>query len=107
MTSALYKKMAGTSAVFLSTDYKHASPVERDGMIWAAAELHLSELPEIRTPKLTLANVLALEGLEDYDPPENGDVRFVKSVGEEFVYFKKIQAWVHVKSQNNRREDGQ
>jgi hypothetical protein len=31
-----YKKMAGTSAVFLREDYDGPSPVERDGMIWQA-----------------------------------------------------------------------
>jgi hypothetical protein len=63
-----YKKMAGTSAVFLREDYDGPSPVERDGMIWQAAELHLDELPDEFTPLDAMANVLALEGLEDYDP---------------------------------------
>lgn len=95
MTVTKYKKMAGTSAVFLSAVYDSASPVERDGLVWTADELHLNELPTERRPMPPLANALALEGLEDYDPAENGDVRRVESVGAEFVYFKRIQGWVH------------
>jgi hypothetical protein len=89
-----YKKMAGTSAVFLRDDYDGPSPVERDGMIWLAAELHLEELPGEFTPLPAMANVLALEGLEDYDPASHGDVRRVDSVGEYFVYLAKIRGWV-------------
>ena len=46
-----YKKMAGTSAVFLSSEYDGASPVERDGMLWSAKELHLDEPLEQRLEK--------------------------------------------------------
>jgi hypothetical protein len=91
-----YKKMAGTSAVFLREDYDGPSPVERDGMIWQAEELHLDELPSEFTPLDAMANVLALEGLEDYDPATHGDIRRVDSVGEYFVYLERIQGWVQV-----------
>jgi hypothetical protein len=91
-----YKKMAGTSAVFLREDYDGPSPVERDGMIWQAEELHLDELPGEFTPMDPMANVLALEGLEDYDPATHGDIRRVNSVGEYFVYLERIQGWVQV-----------
>jgi hypothetical protein len=91
-----YKKMAGTSAVFLREDYDGPSPVERDGMIWQAEELHLDELPSEFRPLDDMANVLALEGLEDYDPATHGDIRRVDSVGEYFVYLQRIQGWVQV-----------
>jgi len=91
-----YKRMAGTSAVFLSENYDGPSPVERDGMVWSAEELHLEELPEILSPQAAMANVLALEGLEDYDPAGQGDVRLVESVGEHFVYLEKIRGWVQL-----------
>jgi hypothetical protein len=45
LLAAAYKTMAGTSAVFLSADYDKAKPVERDGLIWSAAELHLEQFP--------------------------------------------------------------
>ena len=51
MLASSYKKMAGTSAVFLSADYGGASPVERDGMVWSAEELHLDQLTTDRNPK--------------------------------------------------------
>ena len=91
-----YKKMAGTSAVFLQEDYDGPSPVERDGMIWQAEELHLDELPGKFTPLDAMANALALEGLEDYDPATHGDMRRVDSVGEYFVYLDRIRGWVQV-----------
>ena len=75
-----YKKMAGTSAVFLLESYDGQSPVERDGLVWQADELHLDELPDNLTPRDAMANVLALEGLEDYNPASQGDVRKVDSV---------------------------
>jgi hypothetical protein len=91
-----YKRMAGTSAVFLREDYDGASPVERDGMIWQAEELHIDELSSQLRPLNAMANVLALEGLEDYDPATHGDVRRVDSVGEYFVYLERIRGWVQV-----------
>ena len=89
-----YKKMAGTSAVFLRENYDGQAPVERDGMVWQAQELHLEELPANLTPRDAMANVLALEGLEDYNPASQGDVRKVDSVGEYFVYLERIHGWV-------------
>ncbi len=91
-----YKKMAGTSAVFVSTEYSHASPVERDGMVWNSNELHLEDLPCERQQKAPMSNALALEGLEDYDKPSNGDMRYVESMGVNFLYFEKIQGWVQL-----------
>ncbi|MDB3898125.1 hypothetical protein N9329_01730 [Gammaproteobacteria bacterium] len=91
-----YKKMAGTSAVFLSADYNGASPVERDGVFWSAEELHLNAPLTARQDKPPMHNALALEGLEDYDAPEDGDVRAVASIGSEFVYLNSIRAWVQM-----------
>ena len=96
MFAQSYKKMAGTSAVFLSADYDGASPVERDGMLWSAAELHLNTPLARRQDKPSMHNALALEGLEDYDAPENGDVRAVDSIGSEFIYLSAIRAWVQM-----------
>ena len=91
-----YKKMAGTSAVFLSADYEGASPVERDGMLWSTEELHLNAALIARQDKPPMHNALALEGLEDYDVPEDGNVRAVASIGSEFVYLNAIRAWVQM-----------
>jgi ectoine hydroxylase-related dioxygenase (phytanoyl-CoA dioxygenase family) len=96
MSESTYQKVAGTAAVFLMSDYTKASPVERDGMHWTAKELHLEKLPEQRQQKAAMPNALALEGLEDYEPPENGDLRFVESIGKEFMYFGLIRGWVQV-----------
>lgn len=96
MTIQTFKKMAGTSAVFLSTEFARASPVERDGMVWTAEELHMDQLPNLRQHKPAMPNALALEGLEDYDMPQNGDVRRVESVNVEFVYFDLIRGWVQI-----------
>ena len=98
-----YKKMAGTSAVFLREDYDGPSPVERDGMIWQANELHLEDLPGKLTTLTAMANALALEGLEDYDPASHGDVRRVDSVGEHFVYLAQIRGWVQYTGELNCR----
>ncbi|EED33717.1 hypothetical protein NOR53_2139 [gamma proteobacterium NOR5-3] len=88
--------MAGTSAVFLREDYDGPSPVERDGMVWQAQELHLNEVPAALNPLDAMANVLALEGLEDYDPATHGDLRLVSSIGEHFVYLEPIRGWVQL-----------
>jgi hypothetical protein len=96
MIAPVYKKMAGTSAVFLSADFAKASPVERDGMIWTAEELYLEQLPRQRQQKSAMANALALEGLEEYDIPNNGDIRRVESLGVEFIYFDLIRGWVQL-----------
>ena len=96
MEDIRFKKLAGTSAVFISSHYDKAAPVERDGLTWSPEELYLSDLPTELETKPALANALALEGLEDYDPPINGDVRRVESMGVDFIYFQRIQAWVQV-----------
>lgn len=96
MVSETYKKMAGTAAVFIADNYNKASPVERDGLVWSAEELHLADLPSVQQIKPELANVIALEGLEEYDPPQNGDVRTVTSMGLNFMYFEKIQGWIQI-----------
>lgn len=96
MLAQAYKKMAGTSAVFLSAEFNKASPVERDGMVWSAEELHLEQLPQQYQEKPAMPNALALEGLEDYDMPHNGDLRRVDSVNTEFVYFDRIHGWVQI-----------
>lgn len=88
--------MAGTSAVFLSADFAKASPIEREGMTWTEKELHLEQLPHQQQQKSAMANALALEGLEDYDIPNNGDVRRVESIGTEFIYFDLIRGWVQL-----------
>lgn len=88
--------MAGTSAVFILDSYEGASPVERDGLSWSAEELHLQDLPSDQNNKPAMANVLALEGLEDYEPPENGDARRVESLDTNFIYFEKIRGWIQV-----------
>ena len=96
MTTLGYKRMAGTSAVFLREDYDGPSPVERDGMVWQAEELHLNELPDTLKSLDAMANVLALEGLEDYDPATHGDLRQVASIGRRFVYLAPIRGWVQL-----------
>lgn len=96
MLAQAYKKMAGTSAVFLSADFNKASPVERDGMVWSSEELHLEQLPLQCQEKSAMANALALEGLEDYDMPHDGDIRRVESINAEFVYFDRIHGWVQI-----------
>jgi len=65
--------MAGSAAVSLSADFEKASPVEGDGMIWSAKELHIENLPKGLHRKPMMQTVLALEGLEECDKPENGD----------------------------------
>ncbi len=89
-----YKKMAGTAAVFVFADLNKASPVERDGLVWDREELQLDQLSKNGQIKESMASVLALEGLEEYDPPEDGDCRYVEAIGAEFIYFKQKQAWI-------------
>ena len=91
-----FKKMAGTSAVFILDTHQKSSPVERDGLSWTAEELHLNQLTSTRFKKPAIANVLALEGLEEYDPPANGDVRWVDSIGADFVYHFRVKAWIQL-----------
>ncbi len=96
-----YQKMAGTSAVFIDLGYDSASPVERDGLVWSKDELHLDELPENRQYKASMATVLALEGLEDYDKPQAGDVRCVESMGVDFIYSRHARAWVQIEAKSD------
>ena len=94
--ASIYKKMAGTSAVFVFADNAISSPVERDGMMWTSAELHLNELASEYYKKPAMANALSLEGLEDYDPPQDGDLREVQSFGCHFVYLGRTHSWIQV-----------
>lgn len=135
MDFARYKKMAGTSAVFLSADFDNASPVERDGLEWGLEELHFNalieqvlpddilatdlfsqDLPsenfwqqlntifqalilqakEQRRQKPSMATVLALEGLEEYDPPAHGDIRQVEALNAAFIYNVRIKGWIQI-----------
>ena len=96
MIASANQRMAGTSAVFLSTEFQGSSPVERDGMVWSAEELHLDQLTDARNPKPSMQTVLALEGLEEYDMPSTGDVRKVESLDADFVYFDQIHAWIQL-----------
>lgn len=89
-----FKKMAGTAAVFVLADQHANSPVEREGMVWNSTELHLNSLPAQLNRKMDVATNLALEGLEEYDPPAHGDVRHVTALNTEFVYIQPIQGWV-------------
>lgn len=41
-----------------------------------------------------LATSLALEGLEEYDPPSAGDARYVNNLGLAFVYIEQTRGWV-------------
>lgn len=91
-----YKKMAGTAAVFVTADYDGPSPVERDGMSWSAQELGLVEAPRALRWKPVIDSSLALEGLEEYDPPSAGDARYVTKLGVAFVYIGKIRGWVQL-----------
>ncbi len=89
-----YKKMAGTAAVFVLANNDKPSPVERDGMVWQADELHLNLQSTSTQHKPTMANALALEGLEEYDPPKGGDIRRVTSIEKDFIYIDAIKGWV-------------
>ncbi|MDO6746559.1 hypothetical protein [Gilvimarinus sp. 1_MG-2023] len=89
-----YKKLAGTSAVFIDENNPNSSAQERDGLTWTATELHLQEIPDQLTRKEPMANSLSLEGLEDYDPPHHGDLRLVQCINADFVYVAPTKAWV-------------
>lgn len=91
-----YQKMAGTSAVFVIADLATAIPVERDGPRWTAKELYVDQQFDAGEQKPPMASVLALEGLEEYDPPEQGDVRLIHSMGVCFIYSKNIRGWVQL-----------
>lgn len=91
-----YKKIAGTVAVFVLSQLSVSSAIERDGLSWSFKELHLDSLPLQKTRKPTLATLLALEGLEDYEPPTNGDIRRVESINSDFVYSAKMRGWAQI-----------
>jgi hypothetical protein len=91
-----YKKLAGTSAVFIFEGFQGASPVDRDGLVWTEDELHFEQMPTQQRVLPLMANGLALEGLEEYDPPSNGDIRGVSSLGVSFIYMQSIRGWVQL-----------
>ena len=94
MKQRMYKKMAGTSAIFIPADYASSSPVERDGLVWTDTELSMPSCPQTLTWKPPLVSTLALEGLEEYDPPSTDDARYVSNIGIAFVFIGKIRGWV-------------
>lgn len=96
MRQRIYKKMAGTSAIFIPADFASASPVERDGLQWTDAELSMPSSPKALQWKPPLQSTLALEGLEEYEPPVCGDARYIIHLGMAFVYIEKIRGWVAV-----------
>jgi len=91
-----YQKMAGTAAVFVIADLAAGIPVERDGPRWSAKELHLDQNFDAGEHKSPMASVLALEGLEDYDPPKHGDIRLIQSMDACFIYSQTARAWVQL-----------
>ncbi len=95
MTDTTFKKMAGTSAVFVKSDLSTAAPIERDGIEWTDKDLRLDKLKQGER-KASMANALALEGLEDYNPPSSGDIRTIDSMNLDFVYSTDIRAWVQI-----------
>jgi hypothetical protein len=94
MKQRIYKKIAGTSAIFIPADFASASPVERDGLVWTDIELNMPTSPQTLQWKPPLMSSLALEGLEEYDPPLTGDARYINNLGIAFVYIGKIRGWV-------------
>ena len=94
MKQRTYKKMAGTSAVFILTNFDSPSPVERDGLTWTDSELSMPTSPKTLQWKPPIDSALALEGLEEYDPPCDGDARYVNKLGIALVYIGQIQGWV-------------
>jgi hypothetical protein len=94
MKERIYKKMAGTSAVFISEDFSYASPVERDGLVWTDAELGMPSSPQTLKWMPPLESTLALEELEEYDPANDGDARYINNLGIALVYIGKIRGWV-------------
>ena len=91
-----YKKMAGTSAVFIPKDFATPSPVERDSLVWTEVELSMPQSPQPLRWKTPMESSLALEGLETYDPPLDADARYVNNLGIAFVYIGKIRGWVAI-----------
>ena len=91
-----YRKMAGTSAVFVLAHRHFDAPVDREGMIWNDEELHTNTLPNKLNHKPALSTNLAPEGLEEYDPPCHGDLREVVSLDAHFAYIDSIKGWVEL-----------
>ncbi|MEN0036870.1 MAG: hypothetical protein AAGC78_07365 [Cellvibrio sp.] len=94
MKERIYKKMAGTSAIFIPADYASSSPVERDGLAWTDAELSMPSSPQSLRWQPPLESTLALEGLEEYNPANDGDARYINNLGIALVYIGKIRGWV-------------
>ena len=94
MNQRTYKKMAGTSAVFILAEFDSPSPVEREGLTWTDSELSMPTNPQKVCWKPPIDSALALEGLEEYDPPSDGDARYVNKLGIALVYISQIQGWV-------------
>jgi hypothetical protein len=92
----IYKKMAGTSAVFVAADHGGPLPVERDGMAWTGQELGLDSCSRVLHWREPMDSSLALEGLEEYDRPAQGDARYVDKLRTAFVYINKIHGWVEI-----------
>lgn len=92
----LYKKMAGTSAVFVAEGHSGPSPVERDGLAWTACELGLDSCSRRLRWREPMDSSLALEGLEEYDLPQQGDARYVSKLQAAFVFVDKIRGWVEI-----------
>lgn len=89
-----FKKMAGTSAVFVIDGEHTNKPVEVQGMVWNSEELKLHTQPEAPCEKPPIATSLALEGLESYEPPSHGDLRRVTALDANFMYIAPIKGWV-------------
>lgn len=94
MKERIYKKMAGTSAIFIPADFSSSSPVERDGLAWTDAELSMPSAPQPLHWQPPLESTLALEGLEEYNPANDGDARYINNLGIALVYIGKIRGWV-------------
>lgn len=94
MKQRIYKKMAGTSAIFIPADFAKSSPVERDGLVWTDEELGMPSTSQSLRWKSPLESTLALEGLEEYDPPTMNDARYINNLGIALVYIGKIRGWV-------------
>lgn len=62
--------------------------------MWTDSELSMPDVPKILHWKAPLDSSLALERLEEYDPPSAGDARSVNKLGIAFVYIGKILGWV-------------
>ncbi len=91
-----FKKMAGTSAVFVIANHSGATPLERDGLTWTEHELGLDSCSRQLHWREPIDSSLALEGLEEYDPPQQGDARYVSSSHAAFVYIERIRGWVEI-----------